>query len=78
MLEEWLEIAWINFDKAILHGHIAERDADGVRREREVEQVLTDQQKATVVELNERHRRETLAILRGLVAATPTQEAPMH
>lgn len=78
MPEEWLELAYINFDKTILHGRVtAGRDDNGVRREREVEQVLTDDQKEAVIDLNERHSREMLSLLRGFVVEQPTEENPM-
>lgn len=64
MPEEYFDVAYINFDKAILHGRItAGRDKHGCRIERELEQVLTDEQKEALVDLNERHRDEMNALL---------------
>jgi hypothetical protein len=55
---EWLEIAYINFDKAILHG----KSENGI-----VEQELTQEQKEQVWGLNEKHALETRKLLRGFL-----------
>jgi len=58
MTDEWYEIAWINFTKAILHGCIGEGQ--------EIERVLTDAERERVYDLNDRHANETKALLREL------------
>lgn len=68
MPEEWLELAHINFDKTILHGRVtAGRDEFRVRQEREIEQVLTVDQKAAWQSLSERHHDEMQKLLRSFV-----------
>lgn len=62
MSNEWFELAWINFTKAILHGQYLD---NGV--EREIEQVLTDDQREQVYALNERHEARMKALLRSFV-----------
>lgn len=62
MSNEWFEIAWINFTKAILHGQY---DDDGVTRE--IEQTLTDEQREQVWALNEEHAARMTALLRSFV-----------
>ena len=64
MPEEWFEVAYINFDKAILHGRMtAGHDKFGVRIEREVEIVLGEHQKRQIEELNEEHRSKMQQLL---------------
>jgi len=64
-----LEIAYINFNKAIVHGRITDGlDEYRVRKEREIEQVLTDEQKAKVEDLQIRQRDELHKLLRSFVA----------
>lgn len=58
MSEDWFEVAYVNFDEAILHGHTADRS---------VRVILTDEQKNAVVAMNERHRSEEQKLLRGFV-----------
>ena len=68
MPEEWLELAHINFDKTIMHGRVnAGVDEFGVRNEREIEQVLTAEQKAIWQSLSERHHDEMQKLLRFFV-----------
>lgn len=68
MPEEWLEVAYINFDKAILHGRVIEgKDKFGVRQEREIEQVLTGPQQDTLADLNLQHEIERAKLLRSFV-----------
>ncbi len=62
MSNEWLELAWINFTKAIMHGQYLD---DGV--ERTVEQVLTDDQREKVYALNEKHEAEMYKLLRSFL-----------
>jgi len=67
MSSEWFDIAYINYDEAILHGRINEgRDEFGCMKEREVRVVLTEAQKDAIVDLNERHCREREALLRTM------------
>jgi SNF2 family DNA or RNA helicase len=67
MSDEWFEVAYINFDEAILHGQKrGVLDEYGVRSEERVRVVLTDEQKRAVEDLNERHRDEMNALLRGM------------
>lgn len=63
MENEWLEIAYINYEKAIMHGQIAESDYTTVQ----IEQVLTQEQKNQVYDLNEKHEREMRALLRSFI-----------
>ena len=62
MESEWFDIAYINFDEAILHGQI--RTEAG---EREVRHVLSREEKEMVVDMNERHRAEMKKLLKGFV-----------
>ena len=64
MENEWLDLAYINLDKIILHGQYI----DGYI-ERQIEQVLTDAQKELLGDLDERHAQEKKALLRSFVAA---------
>lgn len=57
MPEEYFDVAYINFDKAILHGRITTgRDEYGCRTEAHVEQVLTAEQKRAIEDLNFKHQ----------------------
>jgi hypothetical protein len=68
MAEEWFEVAYINFGKAILHGRAtAGRDDFGVRQEREVEIVLTDEQKRQIEDMNTDHHIAMQKLLRSFV-----------
>lgn len=68
MPEEWFDLAYINFDKVILHGRItAGRDEFRVRREANIEQVLTDEQRDAVAELKYKHADELNALLGSFV-----------
>jgi hypothetical protein len=62
MNNQWLELAWVNFTKAILHGQYV----DGFI-EREVEQILTDAQRELVYEQNEKHKQEQFALYRSFI-----------
>ena len=75
MPEEWFEVAYINFDKAVLHGRVMEEMAEkhgtfirGVKRERYVEQVLTDEQKRQIEDMNEDHQEAMQKLLRSFVS----------
>ncbi len=65
MSNEWFEIAWINFTKAILHGQLI-NDAG---REVEIERVLTDAEREQVYALNEKHEAAMRELLRGFAKA---------
>lgn len=74
MPEEWFEVAYINFDKAILHGRVMEETTDkygtltvDVKRERYIEQVLTDEQKHQIENLNSDHDLAMQKLLRSFV-----------
>lgn len=68
MPEEWFEVAYINFDKAILHGRVmGERDEDLRREERMIEQVLTNEQKRQIEDLNFEHEQAMQKLLRSFV-----------
>lgn len=63
MSNEWFELAWINFTKAILHGqYIAANGA-----EVQLEQVLTDDQREQVYAMNEKHEAQMKALLRSFI-----------
>jgi len=57
MSEDWFEIAYINFEKAILHGRRKDQT--------EVEIVLTEEQKRAVEDLNFKHEMAIQKLLRG-------------
>lgn len=61
MENEWLDLAYINFDKVIMHGQIVDHTTV------EIEQALTQEQKNKVYDLNEKHQREMRALLRSFV-----------
>jgi len=65
MSNEWLELAWINCTKAILHGQVVDRLV-----ERQIEQVLTDEQRDAVYDMNAKHERAMTRLLRGFVEPT--------
>ena len=76
MPEEWFEVAYINYDKAILHGRVMEMvkpdhpalNRAFFRKERMIEQVLTEEQKDAIVDLNEKHQDEMQKLLKSFVA----------
>lgn len=67
MNNEWFEIAWINFTKAILHGQCI--DDEG--REVQIERVLTDAERERVYTLNEKQQAEMHNLLLELAKAQP-------
>lgn len=74
MPEEWFEVAYINFNKVILHGRIMEDTVQkrgtfiqGTKRERYIEQVLTDEQKRQIEDMNEEHREAMQKLLRSFI-----------
>ena len=60
MENEWLDLAYINFEKVSMHGQFAESAV-------QIEQVLTQEQKEQVYDLNEKHQREMRKLLRSFV-----------
>ena len=64
MSNEWFDVAYINHNEAILHGQVA---PNGYGSEREIRQVLTDEQIAAVVDLNEAHDAAMNKLLRSFV-----------
>ncbi len=74
MPEEWFEVAYINYDKAILHGRVRVpvlisngQYFHNTHEPRDIEQVLTDEQKNAIVDMNERHQDEMQALLKSFV-----------
>lgn len=67
MENEWLELAYINLDKVIMHGQIDNGIVDMISQTVQIEQVLTQEQKNQVYDLNERHEREMRKLLRSFV-----------
>ena len=68
MPEEYFNIAYINFDKAILHGRImAGRDEHGCRKEVMIEQVLTVEQKRQVEDLQSKQDNALQRLLASFV-----------
>ena len=67
MENEWLELAYINFDKVILHGQLTKVDARPIAVERQIEQVLTQEQRREAKDLRLKHEREMLELLRSFV-----------
>ena len=63
MSNEWFELAWINFTKAILHGQYVDADGSAI----EIEQVLTDDQREKVYALNEKWDSELKSLLRSFI-----------
>ena len=62
MSNEWLEIAWINFTKAILHGQVV----DGTT-ERQVDLILPAEQIERIHDLNAKHDAEMFKLLRSFL-----------
>ena len=58
MENEWLELAYINYDKVIMHGQIATAQID---------QVLTQEQIKEVADLNFKHEREMRKLLKSFL-----------
>lgn len=69
MDNEWLDVAYINLDEAILHGRVVDgRDVFGVTLEREVRVTLTDEQKTQIEDMNFKHQLEMRKLLKGFVS----------
>ena len=73
MTNEWLELAWINFVKAILHGQVVVDN-----REIEIEQVLTEEQREAVYRLTSKHEYEMARLLRSFVSEDNYSRLPEH
>ena len=68
MSNEWLEIAWINFSKAILHGQVVTgRDKFGVSIEQSVDLILTAEQSECIQDLNAKQDAEMFKLLRSFL-----------
>ena len=68
MENEWLDLAYINFDKVIMHGQIDNGIVDMISQTVQIEQVLTQEQKKRVEDLNYKHEREMRKLLRSFVS----------
>lgn len=69
MPEEWFDVAYINFDKVILHGRMMFTNGEGFRQERYIEQILTKDQNRQIQDLNFKHEMEMQELLKGFVDA---------
>lgn len=68
MPEEYFDVAYINFEKAILHGRIRGGiDANRCVIEAMIEQVLTDDQTYAIDGLNFKHQMEMNELLSSFV-----------
>lgn len=65
MESEWLDVAYINFDKVILHGQVVREFMCEPRRE--IEQILTEEQKNALYDLNAKQAQEMKQLLRSFV-----------
>lgn len=65
MESEWLDVAYINFDKVILHGQVAKNFICEPRQE--IEQILTEEQKNALYDLNAKQALEMKQLLRSFV-----------
>lgn len=78
MPEEYFDVAYINFDKAILHGRItAGRDQFGCRIEANVEQVLTEDQREQIYSLNTKHQMAMDKLLSSFVDRSIASSGPV-
>lgn len=68
MPEEYFELAYINFDKVIMHGRAMYTNEDGFRQEKYIEQVLTAEQKRDIEALNIKHDMQMQNLLRSFVS----------
>lgn len=66
MENEWLDLAYINYEKVIMHGQITEI-VDCISRSVQIEQVLTQEQKELIEDLNYKHEREMRKLLRSFI-----------
>lgn len=70
MENEWLDVAYINFDRAIMHGQVVRKQQyEGfyISSEVEIEQVLTTEQRRQVEDLNHKQSREMRELLRSFI-----------
>lgn len=76
MPEEYFDVAYINFDEAILHGRIRlGRDENFVAQEKQVRLTLTDEQKKQIEDLNFEHEMAMTKLLSGFAHAVEGSEA---
>jgi hypothetical protein len=68
MPEEWFDVAYINFDKAIMHGRVMFKNDNGFREERYIEQQLTEEQKSEIEDLNFERDMAMQKLLRSFVS----------
>ena len=75
MENEWLDLAYINFSKVIMHGQIV-KDGKWIPELNrhdivtvQIEQVLTQEQKELVEDLNYEHEREMRKLLKSFINA---------
>jgi hypothetical protein len=69
---EWLDLAYINYDKVIMHGNVQIEVRAGdyyMKQDMRVEQELTQEQKQLVEDLMFKHEREMRRLLKGFVNA---------
>ena len=73
MENEWLDLAYINFSKVIMHGQIV-KDGDWIPELNrhdivtvQIEQTLTQVQKELVEDLNFKQEREMRSLLRSFL-----------
>lgn len=59
MPEDWYDIAYINFDEAILYGN-----------QSEVRQTLTPEQRRMIEDMNSNHEANMQKLLRGFASVT--------
>ena len=71
MNNEWLDLAYINFDKVIMHGQILKKEQHASfyisGYPAQIEQVLTREQQREIEELRFKHEREVLELLKSFV-----------
>ena len=68
MAGEWFDVAYINFDKAIMHGRVMFKNDNGFREERYIEQQLTEEQKSQIEDLNFERDMAMQKLLRSFVS----------
>lgn len=72
MENEWLDLAYINYDKVIMHGKVQIEVRAGdfyMKQDMRVEQELTQEQKQLVEDLMFKQEREIRALLRSFINA---------
>lgn len=77
MPEEFFDVSYINFDKAILHGRVRlGLDENRCVREAYVEQVLTADQKRQIEDLNSKHQFALDKLLASFVDRDALERTP--